>query len=39
MAPAMLAWTAFVLRPLRVFAILTCHRTGWGTRSKVEVQL
>ncbi len=38
-APVMLAWTALVLRPLRLFAILTCYRTGWGTRSKVEVTI
>ena len=40
LAPAMLVWTAFVLRPLRLYAIATCRRTGWGTRSgKIEVTL
>jgi hyaluronan synthase len=39
LAPFMLIWTAFVLRPLRMFAIVTCYRTGWGTRSKVEVEI
>ncbi len=40
LAPVMLAWTAFVLRPLRIYAIFTCHRTGWGTRTgKVEVDI
>jgi hyaluronan synthase len=39
MAPAMLVWTALVLRPLRIYSIATCYRTGWGTRAKVEVQL
>jgi hyaluronan synthase len=39
LAPAMLVWTAVVLRPLRLFSILTCYRTGWGTRSKVEVTI
>jgi hyaluronan synthase len=38
-APCMLVWTALVLRPLRIFAILTCYRTGWGTRSSVEVRI
>lgn len=37
LAPLMLLWTACVLRPLRFYAIATCWRTGWGTRSKVEV--
>ncbi len=40
LAPVMLAWTAFVLRPLRIYSIVTCHRTGWGTRgAKVEVSI
>jgi hyaluronan synthase len=38
MAPAMLVWTAVVLRPLRIYSIATCYRTGWGTRGKVEVE-
>jgi len=37
LTPAMLVWTALVLRPLRLYAIATCYRTGWGTREKVEV--
>lgn len=37
LAPVMMAWTAIVLRPLRWYAIATCYRTGWGTRSQVEV--
>jgi hyaluronan synthase len=37
LTPAMLVWTALVLRPLRLYAIATCYRTGWGTRDKVEV--
>lgn len=35
--PVMLAWTALVLRPLRIYAICTCWKTGWGTRGKIEV--
>ena len=39
-APVMLVWTAHVLRPLCIYSILTCHRTGWGTRAgRVEVTL
>ncbi len=38
LAPVMLAWTALILRPLRLYSIATCFRTGWGTRAKgVEV--
>ena len=39
MVPLMLVWTAVVLRPLRIYSMLTCLRTGWGTRGKVEVTL
>ncbi len=39
LSPVMLAWTAFVLRSLRLYAIATCWKTGWGTRQKVEVEL
>lgn len=39
MTPAMLVWTALVLRPMRLYAIATCYRTGWGTRAKVEVAI
>lgn len=39
LSPVMLAWTAFVLRSLRIYAICTCWKTGWGTREKVEVNL
>lgn len=39
-APLMLLWTAVVLRPLRLFSIATCTRTGWGTRGAgVEVEV
>jgi len=39
LAPVMLAWTAVVLRSLRIYAIATCWKTGWGTRQQVEVHL
>jgi hyaluronan synthase len=38
MTPLLLIWTALVLRPLRLYAIATCWKTGWGTRKTVEVQ-
>jgi hyaluronan synthase len=39
LSPLMLTWTAFVLRPLRIYAIATCWKTGWGTREKVEIEI
>lgn len=30
-------WSLFVLRPLRFYGALTCLKTGWGTRQKVEI--
>lgn len=38
LAPVVLLWAWFVLRPLRLFAMLTCRNTGWGTRDGVEVE-
>jgi hyaluronan synthase len=32
-------WTVLVLRPLRLYAMVTCRRTGWGTRGQIEVGL
>jgi hyaluronan synthase len=32
-------WIMLVLRPLRLYAIATCWKTGWGTRAKVEIAL
>ncbi|MBO0822645.1 MAG: glycosyltransferase [Actinobacteria bacterium] len=39
MTPIMLLWTAFVLRPLRIYCMFTARKTGWGTRSAVEVKV
>ncbi len=36
-APLTGLWTILVLRPLRIYAMLTCRKTGWGTRGQVEV--
>jgi len=33
LAPVAFLWSFFVLRPLRLYAIATCLRTGWGTRT------
>jgi hyaluronan synthase len=33
LAPLAFLWSFFVLRPLRLYAIVTCLRTGWGTRT------
>jgi hyaluronan synthase len=31
-------WSFFVLRFVRYYAIVTCFKTGWGTRGTVEVK-
>lgn len=36
-APLAVIWSALVLRSIRVYAIFTCAKTGWGTRQKVEI--
>ena len=37
LVPLSFAWLLAVLKPLRVWGMSTCRRTGWGTRAKVEV--
>lgn len=37
LVPLSYLWLLLVLKPLRVWGMSTCWRTGWGTRSKVEV--
>jgi hyaluronan synthase len=37
LVPLSFAWLLLVLKPLRVWGMSTCRRTGWGTRAKVEV--
>jgi hyaluronan synthase len=39
LAPLCLVWCILVLRPLRVYGMLTCVKSGWVTRAKVEVGL
>jgi hyaluronan synthase len=38
-SPLITLWSMTVLRALRLWAIITCTRGGWGTRQKVEVEL
>ncbi|MDF5751824.1 glycosyltransferase family 2 protein [Spongiactinospora sp. TRM90649] len=39
-APAAALWRLAVLRPLHLYALLTCRRVGrWGTRAGVEVTI
>jgi len=39
LTPVAVLWSYFVLRPIRVYATLTCFNVGWGTRKSVEVEL
>ena len=40
LAPLMILWCWFICRPIKIYASMTCLRTGWGTRSDgVEVAL
>ncbi len=37
MSPVVLVWCWFILRPMRLYAMATCYRTGWSTRAQIEV--
>ena len=37
LAPLATLWAMTILRVVRNYAYLTCYKTGWGTRKKVEV--
>lgn len=37
LSPVALVWSAIVMRSIRLYAILTCLKTGWGTRENVEI--
>lgn len=37
MAPLVLIWAWLILRPLRLYAMATWFKTGWGTREVIEV--
>jgi hyaluronan synthase len=36
-SPATAVWVTLVLRPLRVYGIVTCLRQGWVTRRRIEI--
>ena len=37
LSPLVVLWAVFMYRPLRLFGMVTCFRTGWGTRQAVEM--
>lgn len=37
LTPIAVLWSYLVLRPIRIYASLTCLKPGWGTRQSVEV--
>jgi hyaluronan synthase len=37
LSPLVVPWALFVYRPIRLYGMLTCLRTDWGTRRGVEV--
>jgi hyaluronan synthase len=39
LAPWAVLWQWSVLRAWRLWAIITCRRTSWGTRQEVEVEI
>lgn len=39
LAPLCMLWSMLVLRPLRLYAMLTCAKTSWATRATVEIEL
>jgi hyaluronan synthase len=36
LSPLVVLWALLVYRPLRLFGMVSCLRTGWGTRQTVE---
>ena len=36
LSPLVVLWALFVYRPLRLLGMVSCLRTGWGTRETVE---
>jgi hyaluronan synthase len=39
LAPLCLLWSMLVLRPFRIYGMLTCGKAGWVTRAKVEIAI
>ncbi len=38
-SPLISFWSFFIFRPVKLYATLTCLKSGWGTREDVEVKL
>ena len=38
-SPIIFLWSLFIFRPLRIYSMITCLKSGWGTRKEVEVKL
>jgi hyaluronan synthase len=38
-SPIISLWSMFIFKPLRIYSMLTCVKSGWGTRQNVEVKL
>lgn len=38
LAPVASMWSFFIMRPVRLYAMATCLKTGWGTRGDIEVK-
>ncbi len=38
LSPIAAVWSIVVLRAFRVWGMITCWKTGWGTRHKVEIE-
>lgn len=38
LTPVAVLWSLFVLRPLRLWGFATCLKTGWNTRTSVEIE-
>jgi hyaluronan synthase len=39
LSPMIIVWGWLVYRPIRLYALLTCMKSGWGTRKEIEVEL
>ena len=37
LAPLAMLWSTVVLRAVRLYASATCFKTGWGTRTSIEI--
>lgn len=37
LTPLAILWSAIVLRFVRLYSFITCYKTGWNTRSSVEI--